>query len=57
MTIKGIGSTRLVPLTIIGLIACVSYVLPSKALLVLLLWSLVSVPIGILIGHCVLRDE
>jgi hypothetical protein len=57
MTIKGIGSTRLVPLTIMVLIACVLYALPSKALLVLLLWSLVSVPIGILIGHCVLRDE
>jgi hypothetical protein len=57
MTIKGIGWTRLVPLTIMVLIACVLYALPSKALLVLLLWSLVSVPIGILIGHCVLRDE
>jgi hypothetical protein len=57
MEMKGSGSTRLAPLAIVVLIACVLYVLPSKALLVLLLWSLASVPIGILIGHCVLRDE
>jgi hypothetical protein len=57
MQMRRIRSTRLVPLAIVVLVACILYVLPSKALLVLLLWSLASVPIGILIGHCVLRDE
>jgi hypothetical protein len=57
MAMKDIGSTRLVPLAIVVLAACVLYALPSKALLALLLWSLVSVPVGILIGHCVPRDD
>ena len=34
MDMKGSGSTRLAPLTIVVLIAGVLYVLPSKALLV-----------------------
>jgi hypothetical protein len=57
MEMKGRGATRLAPLTIVVLTAGLLYILPSKALLIVLLWSLVSVPIGILIGHCVLRDE
>jgi hypothetical protein len=57
METKGRGSIRLAPLTIVVLTAGLLYILPSKALLIVLLWSLVSVPIGILIGHCVLRDE
>jgi hypothetical protein len=57
METKGRGSTRLAPLTIVILTVGLLYILPSKALLIVLLWSLLSVPIGILIGHCVLRDE
>jgi hypothetical protein len=57
MDTKGSGSDRLAPVTIVALTAGLLYILPSKALLIVLLWSLASVPIGILIGHCVLRDE
>lgn len=57
MDTKGRASTRLAVLTILGLTAGLLYILPPKALLIVLLWSLASVPIGILIGHCVLREE
>jgi hypothetical protein len=33
------------------------FVLPNQALAVLAAWTLVSFPIGILIGHCVLNEE
>jgi hypothetical protein len=57
METKGTSSTRLVPLTIVVLTAGLLSILPAKALLIVLLWSLASVPIGILIGHCVLSEE
>jgi hypothetical protein len=48
---------RLVPLLITVMIVWVLYSLPSTVLYYLLLWTLASVPIGILMGHCVLRDQ
>lgn len=51
------NSERLVPLLIAALVACILYSLPSTVLYYLLLWTLASVPIGILMGHCVLRDH
>jgi hypothetical protein len=31
--------------------------LPGQMLVILVMWTLASFPIGILIGHCVLNDE
>lgn len=57
MDTKAGGSARLVPLLIAVLTVCVLYSLPSRVLSFLLLWTLASVPIGVLMGHCVLRDD
>jgi hypothetical protein len=50
-------------ITILGpaIIASVSvfplYFLPNDVLAFLMAWALASVPIGVLIGHCVLSEE
>lgn len=33
------------------------FLLPSQVLAILTVWTLASLPIGVLIGHCVLNEE
>jgi hypothetical protein len=33
------------------------FLLPSEVLAILTVWTLASLPIGVLIGHCVLNEE
>jgi hypothetical protein len=37
--------------------ACGFYLLPVQAEALLLVWTLASLPIGVLFGHCVLSEE
>lgn len=43
----------------IGVMACVFilFMLPSAVLTVLAAWTLGSIPVGVLIGHCALSEE
>jgi hypothetical protein len=51
------------PMAVLGTVALVAIsilllsVLPSQLLTLLTAWILVSFPIGVLLGHCVLSEE
>ena len=49
--------TRCGVFVVIVLTSCLLYLLPRKVLYVLLLWTMASVPIGILVGHIIRDDE
>jgi hypothetical protein len=49
--------TRAALLLIAALGMCALYWLPSRISYFLLIWTLASVPTGVLMGHCVLRDD
>jgi hypothetical protein len=50
-------ASRLVTLAVVVALAGVVYVLPAELRLWLLLWTMASVPAGVLIGHCVLPGD
>ncbi|HET6307564.1 MAG TPA: hypothetical protein VFG12_10285 [Rhodopila sp.] len=54
---KSHAANRIATITIVAAIAAFVCVLPAEIRLGLLLWSLASVPIGVLIGHCVLPGD
>jgi hypothetical protein len=45
------------PPLIVAITVFLLYLLPSEVLAVLTAWTLLSFPIGVLIGHCVLSEE
>jgi hypothetical protein len=54
---KAHAASRIATITIVAAIVGVVYALPADIRLWLLLWALASVPIGVLIGHCVLSGD
>jgi len=54
---KSHAANRIATITIVAAIAAFVCILPAEIRLGLLLWSLASVPIGVLIGHCVLPGD
>ena len=38
-------------------IAILFYTIPSMFLTILAIWTLISIPIGLLVGHCALHDK
>ncbi|MGD0108717.1 MAG: hypothetical protein ABSC06_32470 [Rhodopila sp.] len=45
------------PLILVAVSGVLLYVLSPELLTCLITWALVSVPIGVLVGHCVLSEE
>ncbi len=63
---RGVGSifmgtsdkfTVVSPPIIVGLTACLVYVASVEILSFLMVWMTLSIPIGVLIGHCALSEE
>ena len=50
-------STTLGPPAIVAAVFYLLSFLPQDVILALMAWTLASFPIGILVGHCVLKDE
>jgi hypothetical protein len=44
------------PLLVIGSVLLL-HILPNEVLALLTAWTLLSFPVGVLIGHCVLSEE
>ena len=45
------------PPVLIAIAALMVFALPTEVLMILLAWSVMSFPIGMLIGHCVLSEN
>jgi hypothetical protein len=50
-------SSILGPPFLVASTASVLYLTPAAVLGLLAAWTLVSIPVGILLGHCVLRED
>ncbi|WP_428484518.1 hypothetical protein [Rhodopila sp.] len=44
------------PPLLVGLTALLLHLLPTEAVNFLVVWTLTSVPVGMLIGHCSLKE-
>lgn len=44
------------PLLVAGM-ASLMYMMPTGALMLLTVWALLSVPVGIILGHCTLSGD
>ncbi len=52
-----VGLGRLGPLILVAISALLLRLLPGEVMVFLSAWILVSFPVGVLIGHCVLNED